>query len=213
MNHHTGNLFVVCAPSGTGKTTLVKAISDEMTNLTVSISHTTRPKRPAEEHTKNYYFISELDFKKMIEKKEFLEHAKVFNHFYGTSRKWVEDTLKQGKDVVLEIDWQGARQIQNLFKDSISIFILPPSPNVLARRLRDRNQDSADVIQQRLADVRESTSHINEFDYIVVNDDFDIAVKELKAIIAASRLLTKQQIVKCDKLIADLSAFKKLDEL
>lgn len=208
MNKSRGNLYVVCAPSGTGKTTLVKALTDIVLNLTVSISHTTRNKRPSENHGVNYYFINETEFNRMIEQNEFLEHARVFNNFYGTSRKWVEETLSKGKDVILEIDWQGARQIQKLFPECISIFILPPSPVILEKRLRARNQDSPDVIVQRLADVRESASHISEFDYVVLNDDFDVAVRELRTIIEAGRLLTQRQMNKWHDLIAELGSFE-----
>jgi len=206
MQNNLGNLYVIAAPSGTGKTTLVKAVTHSLSAITVSISHTTRPKRPAEINGVNYYFIDPSEFQTMIAHHDFLEHAKVFNHFYGTSRSWVEKTLAQGIDVILEIDWQGCQQIQQLFPDCISIFILPPSLADLAKRLKNRAQDSLDIIQQRLADARETVSRIHEFDYVMINADFDHAVDDLKAIITANRLLQAKQILKLDKLLADLTS-------
>lgn len=207
-----GNLYVVCAPSGTGKTTLVKAIVESMGNITVSISHTTRPRRPAEIHGTDYYFISEAEFRQMIEHHDFLEYATVFENLYGTSRSWVAQTLKSGTDVILEIDWQGCQQIQRLFPDCISIFILPPSLAALSQRLLNRNQDSAEIIKQRLADVRESTSHANEFTYIIMNDDFETATNDLKTIIQAGRLLQKGQIKKYAKLLSELNNLVSLEQ-
>lgn len=200
-----GTLYVVAAPSGTGKTTLVKALIDSLPAITVSISHTTRPQRPAEVEGINYYFIHEAEFQRMIEHNDFLEHANVFNYRYGTSRSWVERTLAQGIDVILEIDWQGCDQIQRLFPECISIFILPPSLTDLAKRLRDRAQDSAEVIQQRLADARETVSRIHHFNYVVMNADFDTAVNDLKAIVQSNRLLQKKQPINLDKLLAEFT--------
>lgn len=205
MTNATGNLYVVAAPSGTGKTSLVKALIESLPYITVSISHTTRPKRPAEAHGVNYYFIAETEFRDMIAKGEFLEYANVFDNLYGTSRKWVQETLARGLDVILEIDWQGAQQIQHIFPDCISIFILPPSLQVLADRLLHRNQDSSGVIQQRLADVREATSHISDFDYVIMNDDFDQALHDLKIIVEAGRLLQSRQTKQFAKLLDELS--------
>ena len=200
-----GTLYVVAAPSGTGKTTLVQALMESLPDITVSISHTTRPQRPTEVHGINYYFIGENTFQLMIEHKDFLEYAKVFNHFYGTSRSWVEKKLAQGIDVVLEIDWQGCQQIQRLFPECISIFILPPSLTDLAERLRDRAQDNAEVIQQRLLDARETISRMNHFNYVVMNADFNTAVNDLKAIVQASRLLQKKQAINLDRLLAEFT--------
>jgi len=200
-----GTLYVVAAPSGTGKTTLVKALIDSMPAITVSISHTTRPRRTAEVEGVNYYFIDETEFQRMIDHHDFLEHANVFNHHYGTSRSWVERTLAQGIDVILEIDWQGCDQIQRLFPECISIFILPPSLTDLAKRLRDRAQDSPEVIQQRLADARETVSRIHHFNYVVMNADFDTAVNDLKAIVQSNRLLQKKQPINLDKLLAEFT--------
>lgn len=188
-----GNLYVVAAPSGTGKTTLVRALIEAVPGITVSISHTTRPKRSAEMHGVNYYFVEETEFHRMVERGEFLEHAKVFNNLYGTTRKWVEETLARGLDVILEIDWQGAQQIQHLFPECISIFILPPSLQALSDRLFHRNQDKPEIIRQRLADVREATGHIKDFDYVVMNDEFTHALHDLKTIVESGRLLRSRQ--------------------
>jgi guanylate kinase len=198
----SGNLYVVAAPSGAGKTSLVKALVDIMQHhVTVSISHTTRPKRPQETEGINYYFVDESEFNHMIEQNAFLEHATVFGHSYGTSRAWVEKTLANGLDVILEIDWQGCQQIKQLFPDCISIFIIPPSVADLSDRLHKRNQDNPDVIQLRLADAKEVVSHVSEFDYVVVNDQFDHALHDLKTIMEAGRLLQKNQIIKYANLV------------
>lgn len=204
MDNGSGNLYVVAAPSGTGKTSLVKALLEAVPNITVSISHTTRPRRPAETHGINYYFIDQAEFQRMISEEEFLEHATVFGNLYGTSRKWVEETLAKGLDVILEIDWQGAQQIHYLIPECTSIFILPPSLPVLAERLLLRNQDSPEIIKQRLTDVHEATSHINEFNYIVMNDNFDKAVHDLSEIVLAGRLLRRRQTQKYAKLLDEL---------
>jgi guanylate kinase len=200
-----GNLFVIAAPSGTGKTSLVKAVVDGMSNVTVSISHTTRPMRPGEQHGTNYYFISKNEFQQLIDHHDFLEHAVIFDHYYGTSKSWVEQTLAQGVDVILEIDWQGQRQIKTLFPESISIFILPPSLEALQERLIKRNQDHPDIIKKRLADTQETVSHLHEFDYVVVNDDFAHAQHDLKIIIESARLLTARQMNQYHGLISGLT--------
>lgn len=191
-----GNLYVIAAPSGTGKTTLVKALVDSLPKITVSISHTTRAKRPNEMHGINYYFIDKSEFERMIAQGDFLEHAAIFDHLYGTSKRWVEQTLAQGIDVILEIDWQGHLQIKHLFPHAISIFILPPSLNDLKDRLTKRNQDHPEVIKKRLADAKETVSHIQEFEFIVINDEFTNALHDLKMIIEAQRLVSKRQIAK-----------------
>lgn len=198
------NLYVIAAPSGTGKTTLVKSLVDNMPNLTVSISHTTRTKRPGEMHGVNYYFIDQTEFQAMLDRNEFLEYATVFENNYGTSKTWVENTLKANTDVILEIDWQGSQQIKKLFPNCISIFILPPSLKALAERLKHRNQDKPEIIKKRLADVKQTIYHVNEFDFIVVNDDFETALHDLKTIIQAQRLRCNIQIPKLASLIADL---------
>ncbi|TAK73742.1 MAG: guanylate kinase [Gammaproteobacteria bacterium] len=196
-----GNLYVIAAPSGTGKTTLVKALVDSLPHITVSISHTTRSKRPSEMHGVNYYFIEKAEFERMITRGEFLEHAVIFDHYYGTSREWVQETLEKGVDVILEIDWQGHQQIRSLFPDAISIFILPPSVEGLRERLVKRNQDRPDIIQRRLADAKETLSHVHEFDYVVVNDDFMQALHDLQIIVEAGRLLGSRQTAKFANII------------
>jgi guanylate kinase len=199
-----GNLYVVSAPSGAGKTTLVKTLIESIPQLTVSVSHTTRAKRPAEVHGVNYYFVNTDEFQKMVVQNEFLEHAVVFNNSYGTSHTWVEETLARGLDVILEIDWQGCQQIQELFPECICIFILPPNFDALATRLNLRNQDNAQIIKQRLADAKAATSHIHEYDYVVINDDFDTAINDLKHIIQASHLQQRIQTIRHADLILDL---------
>jgi guanylate kinase len=203
-----GNLYVISAPSGTGKTTLVKALVDSMSGIMVSISHTTRAQRPAEKNGVNYYFITSDEFQKMTDHNDFLEHATVFDNCYGTSRRWVEETLASGKDVILEIDWQGAQQIHNLIPHSTSIFILPPSVHDLYERLIKRNQDNHEIIKQRIADVRESTRHIAEYDYIVINDDFEMALHDLKVIVEGGRLKQRRQILKFANLLTSLTSAK-----
>lgn len=200
-----GNLYIVAAPSGTGKTSLVKNLIDTLPKVTVSISHTTRPKRNSEENGVNYYFVKEHEFKKLRDQGEFLEHARIFDHYYGTSKRMVAETLSQGFDVILEIDWQGYQQIKKIFPDSFGIFILPPSFKELKERLIKRNQDHPDVVKKRLADAKETLSHIHEFDYILVNDDFVSALHDLKTIIESGRFLKKSQVRKLAKLIQDFT--------
>jgi len=200
-----GNLFVVAAPSGAGKTTLVKALVNALDNITVSISHTTRLKRPDEVDGINYHFVSKNTFEDMIKNHAFLEHATIFDNYYGTSQQWVKDTLDQGIDVILEIDWQGHHQIKQLFPESLGIFILPPSLADLRDRLTKRNQDHPEVIEQRLADAKKTLSHIHEFNYVVVNDDFNHALSDLQAIVKAARLLQPHQTSRFENLINKFS--------
>jgi guanylate kinase len=203
-----GNLYVISAPSGTGKTSLVKALVESVPSIMVSVSHTTRAKRPGEQHGLNYYFIDQAEFDRMVKHNEFLEHATVFGNSYGTSRRWVEETLARGQDVILEIDWQGGQQIHTLSPNSISVFILPPSVADLYERLIKRNQDNLDIIKQRIADVRESTRHIGEYNYIVINDDFSAALNDLKIIVAAARLSQRRQVVKFSNILSELVTAK-----
>jgi guanylate kinase len=198
-----GTLYVISAPSGAGKTTLVKELVDTLPSITVSISHTTRAKRPAETHGINYYFVGLDEFNQMVKKKDFLEHATVFENFYGTSRAWVEQTLARGIDVILEIDWQGCQQIQKIFPECVSIFILPPSLKSLEQRLRVRNQDHEITIKKRLEDSKEAVSHIHEYNYVVVNDEFQTAITELRIIIQAGRLSQPRQVIKHADLIKE----------
>ena len=200
----TGNLYVISAPSGAGKTTLVKSLVESVSDLTVSISHTTRPRRPAEIHGTNYYFIEEAEFHQMTESDQFLEHATIFNHSYGTSRLWVQETMAKGIDVILEIDWQGCQQIQEIFPECICIFILPPSFEALDKRLRSRNQDKPEIIKQRLTDAKAATTHIHEYDYVVLNDVFETAVDDLRHIVLAGRSLQRNQTIKYADLITNL---------
>jgi guanylate kinase len=191
MNH--GKLYIISAPSGAGKTSLVRQLIAELDSLTVSISHTTRPMRPGEEHGRDYYFVPVAEFQAMLERQAFLEHAQVFDNFYGTARQTVEENLSQGLDVILEIDWQGAQQIKKLLPDSLSIFILPPSTDILQQRLRNRGQDDEQIIARRMRDAVAEISHYDEFDYLVVNDVFEQALVELKSILVANRLTRQRQ--------------------
>jgi len=181
----TGILFIISAPSGAGKTSLVSELLKRMENIKASISHTTRDCRPGEEDGINYHFVSREEFVGMLEQSAFLEHAEVFGNFYGTSQHWVEETLAAGEDVILEIDWQGAAQVRQLFADSTSIFILPPSKQALRERLNNRGQDDNAVIEKRIAAATEEMSHYIEADYMVVNDDFEVALEQLMAIVSA----------------------------
>lgn len=189
----TGTLYIVSAPSGAGKTSLVKQLRADMDGLAVSVSHTTRAMRNGESHGVDYFFVPVDEFKAMIERQAFLEHAQVFDNFYGTAQQTVEDNLAQGLDVILEIDWQGAQQVRRMLPDSQSIFILPPSIEVLKQRLQNRGQDGEDIIARRMRDAVTEMSHYPEFDYLVVNDDFDLALQQLKSIIAANRLRQQRQ--------------------
>lgn len=189
----TGTLYTVSAPSGAGKTSLVNALIQRCHDLRVSVSHTTRPMRPGEEDGVNYHFVSEGSFLGMLEKTEFLEHARVFGNLYGTSRVWVERQLDAGTDVILEIDWQGAQQVKRLLNETRAIFIVPPSREVLEQRLNSRGQDDAAIIEARMAEAVEEMSHYTESDYLVVNTDFEQALGELKAIITCQRLHTSRQ--------------------
>lgn len=179
-----GRLFVVAAPSGAGKTSLVKALLERRPELRLSISHTTRKMRPTEQPGREYYFVSVDEFRERIARCEFLEHAQVFDNYYGTGRAPVEQQLAQGRDVILEIDWQGARQVRRALPECVSIFILPPSRRALEERLRNRKTDADEVIERRLRDAVGDMSHWNEFDYVVVNDSFEGAVADLSRIVA-----------------------------
>mgnify|MGYP001285692056 FL=1 len=188
-----GTLYIVSAPSGAGKTTLVEALLKNMPDIKASISHTTRPMRPGEKEGVNYYFVSEEMFFSLINKDAFLEHAQVFNHFYGTSKEWVEKILSEGIDVILEIDWQGAEQIRDLIPESKSIFILPPSLEALEERLIKRGQDDPTVIKRRLASAKEEISHYMTADYLLINDGFDETLVEFNSIILHERLKLQSQ--------------------
>lgn len=178
-----GTLFILSAPSGAGKTSLVAELLSRNTNIKASISHTTRPRRHGEKNAVNYHFIDKAKFLKMIDEKIFLEHALVFGHYYGTSETWVIETLAQGVDVILEIDWQGAEQARAKFPNNKSIFILPPSIQALEDRLNSRGQDDPSVIAKRVSAARQEMAHYSEADYVIVNDDFKVALNNLESII------------------------------
>jgi guanylate kinase len=195
-----GKLFVFSAPSGAGKTTLVRALCDADPNLMVSVSHTTRPRRDGEKDGIAYHFTDVDSFREMVDGEQFLEHAKVFDNYYGTSRASVESQLSNQINVILEIDWQGAQRVRQLMPESISIFILPPSYQALETRLTGRGEDDADTIQRRMDDAINELSHYKEYDYLVINDEFELALGELQALIAALRENQRPQQ-------ADLSEF------
>ncbi|HFE32410.1 MAG TPA: guanylate kinase [Gammaproteobacteria bacterium] len=200
----SGTLYVISAPSGAGKTSLVKALLESLDGIEVSVSHTTRAMRPGEVDGKDYHFVDAERFLAMVVEGDFLEHAQVFDNYYGTSKQAVQERLQRGRDVILEIDWQGAQQVRKLFPDCRSIFILPPSKAALRERLTGRGQDSEAIIERRLRDAEADMSHYDEFDFVVVNDDFEQALSELRAIVIAQRLTLQRQAVRLRQLIAEL---------
>jgi guanylate kinase len=193
MQQQSGTLFTISAPSGAGKTSLVRALVEAEPSLKVSVSHTTRPIRPGEIDGVNYHFCDQAAFNQRLEAGDFLEFAEVFGNFYGTSQKFVDDQLKADADVVLEIDWQGARQVKRLMPDTCAIFVLPPSAGALRERLSRRGQDDAETIERRMAAAVSEMSHYVEADYLVINDVFEDALGELRAIVRTQRLLTAKQ--------------------
>ncbi|GAA6134586.1 guanylate kinase [Oceaniserpentilla sp. 4NH20-0058] len=199
-----GNLYIVSAASGTGKTSLLNVMLQQTENVAVSVSHTTRPKREGEEEGKHYHFVNPDQFEALIEKADFLEHAKVFGNYYGTSQSAVQKQLETGVDVILEIDWQGAQQVRKLMPQAISIFILPPSRQALLDRLTGRGQDSEEVIMGRMNEAISEMSHYHEYDYIVVNDNFEVALGELKSIFQTERLRMDCQSSRYQNMITDL---------
>jgi len=200
----SGNLFIVSAPSGAGKSSLVKALLERDATIRLSVSYTTRAPRPGELDGVHYHFVSRKLFQERLERGEFLESAEVYGNYYGTSQRWIEEELAAGRDILLEIDWQGAAQVRKLMPDTLSIFILPPSLEELQRRLDGRGTDSAEVIAKRMAAAREDISHALEFDYLVVNDVFDEALADLLAIARAQRLLMLGQSQRQSQLLASL---------
>lgn len=188
-----GQLYIVSAPSGAGKTSLLNALRGRLKYVTISVSHTTRPPRPGEKDGWHYNFVSVATFQNEIAANNFLEYAQVFDNYYGTNRTGVEQLLDAGKDVILEIDWQGARQVREKTDDSLSIFILPPSQGTLEERLRARQQDDERTIQRRMRDARSEMSHYPEYDYLIINDDFEDALEELLAIFRSGRLRLDRQ--------------------
>lgn len=199
-----GTLFVVAAPSGAGKSSLVNAVLARESGIALSISFTSRAPRPGERHAQHYHFVSREEFERMIAAGDFFEYALVHGDYKGTARQSVLPQLEAGKDVLLEIDWQGARQVRAKVPESVSVFILPPSREALETRMRNRGQDSETVIQQRLAAAREEMSHYAEFDYLIVNENFDAAAAELRSIFVAHRLRLAPQRVRNARLLANL---------
>ncbi len=190
-----GMLFIITAPSGAGKSSLLKELTRQDDSLGLSISHTTRAPRPGEEDGREYYFTTIADFQERQRKGEFLESAEVHGNYYGTSRRAVLERLASGKDTLLEIDWQGAMQIRKLIAETISIFILPPSITVLEERLHKRGQDSLEIIARRIDAANEEISHASGFDYVIINDDFELALSQLAAIVKAARCRLPRQVV------------------
>jgi guanylate kinase len=211
MPQTLGNLFILAAPSGAGKSSLIKALlekhlsTDEHNNaMQVSVSHTTRTSRAGEIDGVHYHFVNRTEFESLINQGAFFEHAEVFGHYYGTSKVVIEQTLQQGIDVFLDIDWQGARQVKAQIPDTATIFVAPPSREELKKRLTERGQDSADIIKQRMTKAVSEISHYHEFDFIVVNDNFTAALSELDAIVTTRRLRKEKQIVRHQQLFDNL---------
>ncbi len=201
----SGLLFIVAAPSGAGKTTLVRQLLASTAGIGLSISNTTRAPRPGEEDGREYHFIDVGRFKAMIEADDFLEWAEVHGNYYGTSKRWIEAERAAGRDVLLEIDWQGARQVRQIFPDAISLFILPPSLEALSLRLQGRGTDSPEVIARRLAAAREEMSHVGEFGYVIINDDLQTALADFSAVVRATRLRLETQRLRHAALFARLT--------
>lgn len=199
-----GMLYIISAPSGAGKTSLVKALLEELDLIEVSVSYTTRAKRPGEIEGVDYHYVDQDIFKQMIADDQFIEHAEVFGNYYGTSKRQIKEKLKAGIDIILEIDWQGAQQVRKQFECCTNVFILPPSREELLSRLQERGQDSGDVIKKRMSESIEQMSHYEEFEYLIVNDQFSHALGELKALIYAFRLRQSSQCRRNNDLIQEL---------
>lgn len=192
-----GTLFIVSAPSGAGKTSLVAALIKTVPDIFVSVSHTTREIRSNETSGKDYHFVTKAEFKELLTKGVFLEYAQVFGNSYGTSRQWVDETLKQGKDVILEIDWQGARQVRSQYSEAQSIFIFPPSQEALLDRLGKRHPDNPTLVRDRIKEAKQEMSRYYEYDYLLCNDQFDQALEEFKIVVLSQRLkLKRQELIK-----------------
>ena len=202
-----GSLFIISAPSGAGKTSLVKALVEKDGNLHASVSHTTRPPRPGEKEGSNYHFVKKSFFDKMVNQGEFLESAQVFDHFYGTSKLWVQSQLEAGTDVVLEIDWQGAKQIKEHMPLACAIFILPPSKNALQERLMSRGQDNPEVIERRMDQAVNEMSHFESSDYLVLNSNFEEALNELEVIVKAQRMRTVNRSKSLENILSEMLEF------
>ena len=204
MNHSSGTLYIVSAPSGAGKTSLVTELIKQDPHVRVSVSHTTRAMRPGEAHGVNYHFVVHEEFKALIAQGDFLEHAEVFGNFYGTSRSALQETLDQGFDLILEIDWQGAQQVRKLMPEARSIFILPPSQQALRQRLDGRGQDSEEIIAGRMKEAVSEMEHYDEYEYVIINDDCDVALDDLKAVFRSNRLLLQKQQQRHEALLKQL---------
>ena len=199
-----GNLYIVAAPSGAGKTSLVKALVENTPDVQVSVSHTTRAARPGEVNGQDYHFVSHDEFEQLISAQAFLEHAKVFDNYYGTAVDTVRGNLAEGKDLILEIDWQGARQVHKVFPNACGIFILPPDLATLRKRLTERGQDSDEVVERRMRDAVQEMEHFNEFNFLVINDDFDQALQDFRSIVFGQRQSLQRQMAKHGDLIKRL---------
>jgi len=200
----SGNLFIISAPSGAGKTSLVHALLGINPHIDLSVSYTTRDPRPGEHDGKDYHFVSRETFLAMAKRGEFLESAEVYGNLYGTSQTWISQEVAKGRDILLEIDWQGAAQVRHLFPDSISIFILPPSSQALEQRLKGRGKDNDEVIAKRMAAVREDVAHVAEFDYVIINDNLNEALHELDAVVLSAKLISSKQLSRHQALINQL---------
>jgi len=204
MTTTLGNLFIISAPSGTGKTSLIKALLQTDIDLSLSVSYTSRLVRPGEVEGRDYYFVERKMFEQMLEHGEFLESAEVYGNLYGTSQKWIDKTIASGQDILLEIDSQGAQQVRRIFSNTVSIFVLPPSLDVLETRLRNRNQDCQEVIARRMAAARQEISRVNEYDYVIINENLDEALRGLTCIVQAERLRMATQLVRHHDLVTQL---------
>jgi len=200
----SGNLFVISAPSGAGKTSLVHALLDINPQIELSVSYTTRQPRPGERDGKDYHFVGRENFVAMMQRGEFLESAEVYGNLYGTSQAWIGKAIGEGRDILLEIDWQGAAQVRRLFPECISIFILPPSLEALEQRLKGRGKDNSEVIARRMAAVRGDVAHVAEFDYVIINDKLNEALRELNAVVLAAGLSCARQLARHQALINQL---------
>ena len=200
-NPSNGVLYIVSAPSGAGKTSLVNALLEREPDLELSVSFTTRAPRPGEQDGREYHFISRDAFLRMSGQGDFLESAEVHGNLYGTSQAWIETRTREGRDILLEIDWQGAQQVRRLVRRAVSVFILPPSLDILRKRLTTRGQDTSAVIERRLANAREEIAHVEEFDYVIINQNFDVAVVDLVSIVRATRLQVTAQLTRHRDLI------------
>jgi len=200
----SGSLFVVSAPSGAGKTSLVHALLNINPQINLSVSYTTRNPRPGEQDGKDYHFVSREVFLEMAKRGEFMESAEVYGNLYGTSQTWISQEIAKGNDILLEIDWQGAAQVRKLFPECLGIFILPPSISALEQRLKGRGKDNDEVIAKRMAAVSEDVAHVAEFDYVIINDNLNEALRELNAVVLSARLRCAKQLIRHQALINQL---------